>query len=211
MKAAGAVSATFARRPGFSAVVVLTAARGLGAATAIFSAVMSIPWACVSLVLVGLGTVTTVTHAQTIPMAGARIRVTLQSGSDQTIIGTVREITADTVWLSPSGREAGRTIPREHVRRIELSAGRTSHAERGVLIGASVGAVATALFLAVFCADPDTSCGADEVRRAAVNIAVPCAGFGLIVGAIARSERWQGAAWPPGTTGDVRLGVHFRW
>jgi hypothetical protein len=48
-----------------------------------------------------------------------------------------------------------------------------SHTLTGLLVGGLVGATATGLFLAVFCSDADTQCGADEVGRAVLIIAVP--------------------------------------
>jgi len=64
-----------------------------------------------------------------------------------------------------------------------------SHAGTGLLIGGIVGAVATTVFLVGFCGDPDTACGADEVGRAVVLIAVPCAAMGALIGWVVRTER----------------------
>jgi hypothetical protein len=64
-----------------------------------------------------------------------------------------------------------------------------SHAGTGLLIGGVIGAAATTLFLIGFCSDPDTSCGADEVGRAALVIAVPAAALGALIGVLVRTER----------------------
>jgi hypothetical protein len=64
-----------------------------------------------------------------------------------------------------------------------------SHAGSGLLIGGVVGAAATTLFLIGFCSDPDTSCGVDEVGRAALVIAVPAAALGALIGMLVRTER----------------------
>jgi hypothetical protein len=64
-----------------------------------------------------------------------------------------------------------------------------SHTLTGLLIGGLVGAAATGLFLAAFCSDADTQCGADEVGRAVLIIAVPPAVVGAVVGSLIRTKR----------------------
>ena len=59
-----------------------------------------------------------------------------------------------------------------------------SHTFTGLLIGSAVGLAATGLFLAAFCGDPDTECGADEYGRALVIIAVPAAAAGALIGSL---------------------------
>lgn len=59
-----------------------------------------------------------------------------------------------------------------------------SHTLTGLLIGSAVGLAATGLFLAAFCGDPDTECGADEYGRALVIIAVPAAAAGALIGSL---------------------------
>jgi len=44
------------------------------------------------------------------------------------------------------------------------------------------------VFLIGFCSDPDTSCQADEVGRAALVFAVPAAAVGALIGALVRTE-----------------------
>jgi hypothetical protein len=63
-----------------------------------------------------------------------------------------------------------------------------SHTLTGLLIGGLVGVAATGVFLAAFCSDPDTQCGADEVGRALVIIAVPSAVVGAVIGSLIRTE-----------------------
>jgi hypothetical protein len=58
----------------------------------------------------------------------------------------------------------------------------------GLLIGGAVGAVATGVFLAAFCSDPDTQCGADEFGRAVLIIGVPPALLGALIGSLIRTE-----------------------
>ena len=69
-----------------------------------------------------------------------------------------------------------------------VSSGRHSNTLTGLLIGSLVGAAATGTFLAAFCSDPDTRCGADEVARAGVIIAVPSAIVGAVIGSLVRTK-----------------------
>lgn len=62
------------------------------------------------------------------------------------------------------------------------------HTLTGLLIGGLVGGAATAVFLAAFCGDPDTQCGADEVGRAVVIITVPPALAGALIGSLIRTR-----------------------
>jgi hypothetical protein len=64
-----------------------------------------------------------------------------------------------------------------------------THTWTGLLIGGLAGVAATTVFLTQFCGDPDTECGADEVGRAVVVIAVPAAAAGALIGSLIRTER----------------------
>jgi hypothetical protein len=63
------------------------------------------------------------------------------------------------------------------------------HTMTGLLIGGLVGTVATGAFLVAFCSDSDTQCGADEVGRAALYIALPAAALGAVIGSLIRTRR----------------------
>ena len=62
-----------------------------------------------------------------------------------------------------------------------------TNAETGLLVGGVVGLAATGLFLVAFCGG-DNSCGADEVGRAVLIIAVPFAMAGALIGSLSRTE-----------------------
>jgi hypothetical protein len=64
-----------------------------------------------------------------------------------------------------------------------------SHTWTGLLVGGAVGAAATTVFLIGFCGDPDASCGADELGRAALIIGLPPAAVGALIGSLIRTER----------------------
>ena len=63
-----------------------------------------------------------------------------------------------------------------------------SGAVTGLLVGSIVGVAATGVFLALFCGDPDTSCGADEVGRAAIVLVPPPAILGALIGSLGQSD-----------------------
>lgn len=63
-----------------------------------------------------------------------------------------------------------------------------SHTGTGLLVGGLIGAAATTLFLVTFCGDPDTACGGDEVGRAVLVIAVPCAAAGALIGSLIQTD-----------------------
>jgi hypothetical protein len=75
----------------------------------------------------------------------------------------------------------GRTLP------LDARATR-SHTKTGLLVGGLIGAAATTVFLVGFCSDPDTACGADEVGRAVLFIAVPCTAVGALIGSVVHSD-----------------------
>ena len=78
-------------------------------------------------------------------------------------------------------QEAAAALDRE-------SAAVRRHTGTGLLIGGVVGAAATTVFPIGFCSDPDTSCGVDEVGRAAVIIGVPCAAAGALIGWLVQTD-----------------------
>ncbi len=84
---------------------------------------------------------------------------------------------------------APRSLPVHDLARFpsrESSATR-SHTGLGLLIGGLVGAAVTTVFLIGFCGT-DSSCGADEVGRAALVFAVPPAAVGALIGSLIRTK-----------------------
>jgi hypothetical protein len=78
----------------------------------------------------------------------------------------------------------GELLPPEPAGRFESR----SHTGTGLLVGGLVGLAATGLFLVAFCSDADTSCGAGEVGRAVLVIAVPFAMVGALIGSLSSTE-----------------------
>lgn len=91
-----------------------------------------------------------------------------------------------TAWR-PTLRTAS-TVRMAPVPQMVASSETHSHTLSGLLVGSLVGAVATGVFLAAFCSDADTQCGADEVGRAVVIIAVPPAVVGAVIGSLIRTK-----------------------
>ncbi len=84
--------------------------------------------------------------------------------------------------------ESETTVPLVPVPHELTGAETHSHTMTGLLIGGLVGVAPTGLFLAAFCSDPDTQCGADEVGRAVVIIAVPPALVGALIGSLIKTK-----------------------
>jgi hypothetical protein len=95
-------------------------------------------------------------------------------------------------WQDPLPRDTGETgrfgVQSGTPKALAQGAATRGHAGTGLLVGGLVGAAATTLFLIAFCSDPDTACGADEVGRAAIVIALPFAAAGALIGSLVRTE-----------------------
>lgn len=108
------------------------------------------------------------------------------------LLGTSRILPGQALTPPMVGR--GPTLPTQTTVRAALGpqlvvrSGRHSHTWTGLLIGTAVGAAAAGTFLAAFCNDPDSQCGADEVARAVVIIAVPSALVGAVIGSLVRTK-----------------------
>ena len=88
----------------------------------------------------------------------------------------------------PDGGPPGASASQRLSGRVGTRGSARSPAGEGLLIGGVVGAVVTTVFLLNFCAGSDTSCGADEVGRAVMVIAVPCAAIGALLGSTGKTE-----------------------
>ncbi len=125
--------------------------------------------------------------------APARVRVLASPLGTAPVIATVTARHGDSLLLSVPDRGPV-ALPLAAVQRIEVSRGTRGKTAVGALVGLAVGTVATAVFLATFCNDPDTLCASDEHVRAFAVIALPATGVGAIVGTLVRSERWERVA-----------------
>ncbi len=122
---------------------------------------------------------------------GTRIRVTAPRSSLDPYVGALVRLSAEAITLAPDHGDSQLTLPLNRVRRIEVSEGEKSKVVTGAAIGFGVGATASLLFLAGFCASSDTICGGDEWITAFAVIALPPTLVGAGIGLLIRTERWR--------------------
>jgi hypothetical protein len=129
---------------------------------------------------------------------GDRVRVTLNTMPEQTIVGTVVRLLSDTLVLRagmPTGTERTLLVGRcpiglGEITTLELSLGTSGHAGRGALYGLLAGVTVGAVAGGSLGNDPTESV-ADQALDGGVAIGVIGAGVGALVGATFRSEHWQ--------------------
>ena len=119
---------------------------------------------------------------------GARIRLYPEAtcprcsvtGRLELLEGRRLELTADEELLS---------FPLDSIRALEVSRGKSWVPP--VVGGVGGFVVATGTFLAIFCSDPDTSCGGHQVAAGALYFGVPVGAIGTLVGLLLADERWE--------------------
>jgi hypothetical protein len=80
------------------------------------------------------------------------------------------------------------TIPKGGITRLEVSFGKRGHARTGAIVGGALALVS----LVALCADENEDCGSEPGGAAllgAVGV-VAYGGFGALVGAVIRTEKW---------------------
>ena len=119
---------------------------------------------------------------------GSRVRVTSGAAAEPTI-GTVAGLEGDALVVRGYVSDTPMRIPIADIQRLEVSAGRMSHAGRGALIGAAVGAMSGVL---VTIGDySDDVHGGDP--NPAATAAIGAAGGALVGAAIGwrlKTDRW---------------------
>ncbi len=121
---------------------------------------------------------------------GARLRLSVAAPAAGTMIGTFAGWQADSLLLD-LGSGTLRVLPVEYINRFEVSRGKKSNAGKGAAVGLLVGAVATALLSSAFCWGHENPCQVDELFLAFARIAPLPTVLGALIGAAARSERWE--------------------
>lgn len=117
---------------------------------------------------------------------GARVRVTLAE-TDSELVGDIIEIDEQTLTLMSEHRRIV-PLPRDLIRRLEISQGRRGHGWWGLAIGLAAGA-------AIGAAEKpdDQSCVGENCYSRAENVAYGALGAGLIgalVGALYTTDQW---------------------
>ena len=142
---------------------------------------------------------------------GERVRIIRPGNTNPLLIGTTTRSTPDTLWLTLEGQAQPTAVPLGAAIRLERSLGRHSHTLAGALVGASVGAAITLLFLSAFCGG-DTLCDGDEQVRAAAIFGLPSIALGAGIGAMIRTERWEPiSSAVPSRTPTLQLGLRVAW
>ena len=127
---------------------------------------------------------------------GSRVRVTSQEAGAQPLIGKVVGLEPGVVVVLGEDGGPQTCVPLAPSTTLELSAGKRSHAARGAMLGAAVGAMPGLLMTF---GDYNT----DKGNPAAVSIVGAAAGaaIGALVGLALRSEDWLPAEVPVVTAG----------
>jgi len=128
-------------------------------------------------------------QVQPAPPRGTRVRVMTES-SLRPMVATVRGLRGEVLLLGVADQSEV-AVPLSSIRQLDVSRGRKSKAVTGAATGLLAGTAATALFLSVFCSDPDTACQTDEFVRAFSIIALPSTALGMAIGLAIRVERWE--------------------
>jgi hypothetical protein len=131
---------------------------------------------------------------------GIRLRVTAPTQTHGPIVGTLASVSPSTLTIQTGGDRIA--IPREAIRRLEVSRRRGSR-RKGALIGAGVGFAAT-VALYVFMTS-QTILSDTEQSQAALAGGALMVPLGAALGAmVAPGERWAAVPPPPA----ARMGVH---
>jgi hypothetical protein len=153
---------------------------------------------------------------------GAWVKVFPAMAGAEPLIGEVVKLAYDTLVIVPKGNGSAQTFYSSDLRKIEVSQGTKSEWLRGGWIGAASGSVAGALIGAVSCNDPKRWLSCSNPGGAALILGAlgGAVGFGMGagVGALIKTERWDGAQLPQpppvalnvGQDGSVRLAFSLR-
>lgn len=166
--------------------------------------------ACVAIALATLPALRLATQ-EPLLTPGTRVRIAAPSVAPAQLIGTVRASDKDTLVVDVADRMSPVIIPVASVETIELSRGRHAHTWQGVGVGFLVGGVVGAALGA--------SCEGDFLcpgpAGGALVLGVVAMLPGALVGALIRTERWEGVgpggvSVGPGPTG-LAVGVALRF
>ncbi|MDH3497541.1 MAG: hypothetical protein OER21_12335 [Gemmatimonadota bacterium] len=157
-------------------------------------------------VLVGMPVALAAQERSLLPL-GVRIRVTTATpdttararGPTRTrFVGTLADLRADAVVLDVDPHDR-RVVPFGTLRELEVSRGRQSRTGRGALIGLAAGAAAGVTTVLALCAGGECeSSGGNFTGFGALVVgaagALAGTGIGALVGALIRTERWEGVS-----------------
>jgi hypothetical protein len=126
------------------------------------------------------------------PGPGQRVRVVCTQAGNSPLIGTVLSHDQDSLRLELASWADPVSLPHPTIRRIEVSSGPQSNADRGALRGAVVGALAgmVAGLLATNSQSGTANTPAARALLGATLFGLTGAGFGAAIGSFSESERW---------------------
>ncbi len=130
--------------------------------------------------------------------SGVRVRITTGAPSGQRKVGTLVSADADTLRFTSSGSGAVQSIPTASVVRFERSRGRRSNAGRGAVIGGIVGG-GLGLLLGIAASADDggwLTPGPGDVAVVTLFMGGVGAGFGALLGAASKRDRWESVPLP---------------
>jgi hypothetical protein len=130
--------------------------------------------------------------------SGSRVRITVNKPAKRSHYGTLVSADADSLRFTTDSTGLV-AIPTASVVRFERSRGRRSNAGRGAVIGGvSLGAAGLILGIGAAVEDADwgPEIGPEGVVLATLFFGAAGAGFGALIGAASKGERWEPLALP---------------
>lgn len=117
---------------------------------------------------------------------GAHVRVSAATTAQGPIQGHVQAM--DEHALTVTSGKQGLTIPKAGITRLEVAWGKRGHARTGAIIGGALALVS----LVALCADENEDCGSEPGYAAlfGAGLLVGYGGFGALVGAAIRTDKW---------------------
>lgn len=127
------------------------------------------------------------------PRPGSRVRVVCTEAGNSPLIGTVLSHDQDSLRLELASWADPVSLPHPSIRRIEVSSGPQSNADRGALRGAVVGVLAGIVAGLLVTNDQSSTANSPGARAAlgATLFGLTGAGFGAAIGSFSQSERWK--------------------
>lgn len=181
-------------------------------------------WRCLivclagSLVMLSASVAAQTTPCQTIPR-GARIRVSLTTSPEKSVVGIADTLRGDWLRWWPAGLSAD-SLRLSAIDRLELSQGRRSNTGRGAVIGgATIGTLGLLVFGAMASAPEGDIMRLERGWRDGLLLTGGAAAAGAIAGALVgsmfSSEHWQdiplgGVRVAPVSLGRFGVGVSLR-
>ncbi len=139
------------------------------------------------------GTLVAQTELAAEPGPGSRVRVVCTAAGNSPLIGTVLSHDQDSLRLELASWADPVSLPHPTIRRIEVSYGPQSNADRGALRGAVVGVLA-GMVAGLLVTNTQSGTANTPAARAVLGatlFGLTGAGVGAAIGSLSESERWK--------------------